>query len=184
MGEQGVGSSVTWGLLAAWVVHDLEEVLAFGPWQRAGGIGAMRRRLTFIPAAAFDAAERITPRRYALAVGVVGSVVAVASARGAATGGRSALFQGLLTGFGMHAATHVGWSAAAGGYTPGIATTPTIVMPFSWWALRSLRRAGVATPVSPAEAVAGVVGAVLLIQASHATAAVLDRFVLAPMLDD
>jgi len=181
--EQRVPSTVTWGLLAAWVVHDLEEILAFGPWQRAGGFRAMRRRLPFVPAGVFDAAETITPRRYAVAVGLVGSVVAVASARGTATGGRSALFQGLVTGFGLHAATHVAWSTAAGGNTPGIVTTPTIVAPYSWWARRRLRQAGLAAPVSPSEAAMSVVGAVLLIQGSHAAAALLDRFVLKPMLD-
>jgi Protein of unknown function with HXXEE motif len=184
IGEQDVGPTITWGLLAAWTVHDLEEVLAFGPWQRSGGLGRMCVRLPFVPGAAFDAAERITPRRYALAVGLVGGVMAAASARGAATGGRSPLFQGLLTGFGMHAFTHAGWSLAAGGYTPGVATTPTIVVPFSCLAIRRLRRAGLATPVSPTEAVAGLVGAVLLVQTSHVVAAVLDRFVLAPILDE
>jgi hypothetical protein len=38
-----------------------------------------------------------------------------------------------------------------GGYTPGVVTAPTVVLPFTWWARRALRRAGVPqAPVTPA----------------------------------
>lgn len=72
-------------------MHDLEEVLAFGALQRAGGLRTMRERLLLVPAAVFDRVESTTPRRYALAVGLVGGVIVAASARGPVTGGRSRL---------------------------------------------------------------------------------------------
>ncbi|MBW4720200.1 HXXEE domain-containing protein [Saccharothrix obliqua] len=132
MNRKNVGKNVTWGLLAAWVVHDLEELLTMPGWTR---------RHPVVPTT--------TPAQAAIAIGAVGAVVAAASAAGARTGGRSPFFQSVLTGFGLHSITHLAATAAHRGYTPGVATTPIVVIPFSAWALRRLRRAGVAGNPSP-----------------------------------
>lgn len=117
---------MTWGLLAAWVVHDIEELATMSSWTR---------RQPRVPT--------VTPAESAVAIGVVGAVMAAAAADGARTGGRSRFFQTALSGFGLHALTHLGASALVRGYTPGILTTPTVVVPYSLWAWRRLRREGV-----------------------------------------
>jgi hypothetical protein len=86
-----------------------------------------------------------------LAVALMGVLVAAAAADGARTGGRSGFYQGALAAFGAHAAGHVGSALLTGGYTPGLATAPTVVVPFTWWARRALRSAGITpAPFSPA----------------------------------
>ncbi|MEU4762855.1 HXXEE domain-containing protein [Actinosynnema sp. NPDC023794] len=131
VGEE-VGKRVTWGLLAAWVVHDLEELATMARWTRG------RKHV-----------PTTTTTEAAIAIGVVGVVIAAAAADGARTCGRSKFFQSALTGFGLHAVMHVASSALFRGYTPGVLTAPTVVAPFSWWALRRLRRAGIEVNPSP-----------------------------------
>ncbi|WP_433263905.1 HXXEE domain-containing protein [Actinosynnema sp. CS-041913] len=120
-----VSKKVTWGLLAAWVVHDLEELVTMPRWTRGNRI------------------PTTTPAQAAIAIGLVGIVVAAAAADGARTDGRSPFFHAVLTGFGLHAGTHVAASAILRQYTPGVLTAPTVVAPFSLWALRRLRREGI-----------------------------------------
>ncbi len=123
-----VSKKVTWGLLAAWAVHDLEELATMARWTRGR---------KYVP-------TTTTPEA-AIAIGVVGVgvVVAAAAADGARTCGRSKFFQSALTGFGLHAVTHVASSAVCRGYTPGVLTAPTVVAPFAWWAPRRPKRAGI-----------------------------------------
>lgn len=73
----------------------------------------------------------------------MGLIVLAASARGAQTGGRSPFFQSALFGFGAHGFGHLALTALHRGYTPGVATAPTVVIPYSLWAWRELGRAGV-----------------------------------------
>ncbi|QFZ22671.1 HXXEE domain-containing protein [Saccharothrix syringae] len=127
-----VSKKVTWGLLAAWVVHDLEELVTTARWTR---------RQPRVPTT--------TAPHAATAIGLVGVVVAAAAADGARTGGRSPFFQAVLTGFGLHSVTHVLGSAVFRGYTPGVVTAPVVVAPFSVWAIRQLRRAGIRVHPSP-----------------------------------
>jgi hypothetical protein len=108
----------------------------------------------------------------AVAVGLMGVLIAAAAADGARTGGRSGLYQAALAGFGAHAAGHVAASVVTGGYTPGVLTAPTVVAPFAWWARRALRSAGVEpAPVTPAT----LALVPLSIGAAHAGAAALLR---------
>ena len=79
-------------------------------------------------------------------IGIMGLVILAAAADGARMGGRSTLYQTVLAGFGWHAVGHVAQSVATRGYTPGVVTAPLIVAPFSFWAWRRLRAAGVAQP--------------------------------------
>jgi hypothetical protein len=55
------------------------------------------------------------------------------------------LFQAALAAFSAHSLGHVGASVVFRGYTPGIATVPTVIVPYSLWAWRRLRRAGTCT---------------------------------------
>ncbi|GAA2670301.1 MULTISPECIES: HXXEE domain-containing protein [Actinosynnema] len=121
-----ITKSVTWGLLAAWVAHDLEELATMSSWSRE-----------------HPAVPTVGRVESAVAIGAVGLVMAAAAADGARTGGRSRLFQAALTGFGLHAVTHVGASAVFRGYAPGVLTAPTVVAPYALWAWRRLRREGV-----------------------------------------
>lgn len=82
------------------------------------------------------------------AIGLVGIPFAVAAALGARSGGRSAVYQGALLGYGLHALPHLGASIALRGYTPGVATTPLLVAGFSLAAAGELLRQRV--PLRPA----------------------------------
>lgn len=116
---------MTWGLLVAWLAHDLEELATMSSWTRAQ-----------------PRVPTVTRAESAIAIGAVGAVMAAAAADGARTGGRSRFFQTALTGFGLHAFTHLSASALFRGYTPGVLTAPTVVLPYSVWAWRTLRRDG------------------------------------------
>jgi hypothetical protein len=142
---------VTWGLVAAWALHDVEEVLAIPRWlDRAGP--RLRRRFPAVPESVW---QRLAPDQThtAVAIALMGGVVAAAAVAGDRTNGRSSFFQAALLGFGAHAVVpHLAGAVLTGGYTPGLATTPTVVVPFSGWAHRQLRRNGVERAPLPAAA--------------------------------
>ncbi|MFG2559593.1 HXXEE domain-containing protein [Streptomyces sp. NPDC048496] len=69
--------------------------------------------------------------------------MAAASADGARSGGRSPFFRTVLVGFGLHGIVHMAQALAYRGYTPGVATAPTVVIPYSLWAVRRLKAAGI-----------------------------------------
>jgi hypothetical protein len=57
---------------------------------------------------------------------------------------------------GLHGLGHIGISLLVRGYTSGVATAPTVVIPFCLWATRALRQAGVSNRRSlPAAIAAG-----------------------------
>ncbi|NJP99012.1 HXXEE domain-containing protein [Streptomyces zingiberis] len=149
----GVPPAVTWGLLAAFAVHDLEELATMPGWA-AAEVDRLRRRHPKVPERVW-ATMSVTPGHAATAIGLMGLVVGAASADGARTGGRSPFFQTVLAGFGLHAVSHVAQSAALGRYTPGVVTAPLVVAPFSLWAWRELRRAGVLQEVGTRNVVSG-----------------------------
>lgn len=97
----------------------------------------------WLPVPASIRRRGVTVRYVATSVAGVGFVVAAAARRGSRTRGRSALYQNALLGFGLHGLGHVGMSLVARGYTSGVATAPTVVVPFWLWATRALRQAGV-----------------------------------------
>ncbi|MFI7700790.1 HXXEE domain-containing protein [Nonomuraea sp. NPDC049480] len=133
-----VPATVTWGLLAAWAVHDAEELATMARWARAAR-PRLEQRLPWVP---WDRLE-VSQRHVNVAIGLMGGVMAGAAALGARTGGRSAVFQAALAGFGAHGVTHLAQAAVTRGYTPGAVTAPVVVIPFSVWAWRRLRAAGV-----------------------------------------
>jgi hypothetical protein len=160
---------VSLGLFAAWALHDAEEV-AFGPRWIRENVPALRSRFPRVPERVWQAMESVDEREFAVAVGVMGLVVAAASAEGLRTGGRSAFFQGALDGFGLHGLVHLAQAAAARGYTPGSATSPVIVIPFALWARGRLRRAGIRTPVTVRRTLGGLAVAGAATVVSHAVA--------------
>ncbi|MFI1487206.1 HXXEE domain-containing protein [Streptomyces sp. NPDC020747] len=137
----GVSPAATWGLMAAFVVHDLEELVTMPSWASAQ-VDRLQETYPQVPERVWSA-MRVTPGHAATAIGLMGLVVGAASADGARTGGKSPFFQTVLAGFGLHAVSHVAQSVGLRGYTPGVVTAPLVVAPFSLWAWRELRRRGV-----------------------------------------
>lgn len=125
-----VPRAATLGLFAAWVVHDLEELLTMAPWTRR-----MARRVPW--------ARPMSQAHVNVGITLMGVVVAAASVAGARSGGRSGFYQAALAGFGWHAAGHVLATVALREYTPGLVTSLLLVAPFSSWAWVRLGAAGV-----------------------------------------
>lgn len=166
-----VGKEVTLGLLAAFVVHDLEEWFTIGPWSRdhARRDGGPTRWLgpRWLRSGVSDDHVHV-------GVALMGVLVACTAILGATTGGRSRLFQAVLAAFGLHGFGHLALSARFRRYTPGVATSPTVVIPYSAWAWRALASGGVRR--SPARTI--IAAAILLpvaLTATHAMAAALTR---------
>ncbi|MEV0587868.1 HXXEE domain-containing protein [Nonomuraea sp. NPDC050310] len=150
-------AALTWGLLGAWMVHDAEELATMAGW--------LERHHP-------ELAERypwlnLSQERVNTAIGLMGVVVAAAAADGARTGGRSAFFQAAVAGFGLHGLTHLAQAAVARGYTPGVVTAPLVVLPYSAWAWRRLKRDGLLRPGRPA---AGAAWGVAALAGVHALA--------------
>jgi hypothetical protein len=136
-----VPKQVTWGLLVAWAAHDLEELATMAPSSRR--IAArLQARYPQLPDGVWERLE-LSPAHVAVAIGLMGTVMTAAAAVGARSGGRSGFYQAVLAGFGWHAGGHVAQAIAVGGYAPGVLTAPVVVAPFSVWAWRRLRAAGV-----------------------------------------
>ncbi|GAA2250896.1 MULTISPECIES: HXXEE domain-containing protein [Kitasatospora] len=133
-----VSKKVTWGLLLAWAVNDAEEWFTMAPWSRRYG-GQARGR---VPGPVWLRRE-ISPAQARTAISLMGVIMLAASADGDRTAGRSRFFQAALAAFGLHGVGHLALSARHRGYTPGVVTAPTVVLPFSLWAWRELGRAGV-----------------------------------------
>ncbi|SEL17879.1 HXXEE domain-containing protein [Nonomuraea pusilla] len=145
--EGRVSSAVTWGLLAAWAVHDAEELATMAGWARR----ARPRLERLFPQVPWQRLE-VSQRQVTTAIALMGGVMAGASALGARTGGRSPVFQAALAGFGAHGVVHLAQAAVTRGYTPGVVTSPLVVIPFSLWAWRRLRESGVAVGAGGATA--------------------------------
>lgn len=129
---------VTWGLLVAWIVHDLEELATMPSFSQSPDLPGPLAKV--LPMSRGEAAA---------AIGLTGVAMAAASTAGAATNGRSRFFQASLMGFGLHAGTHLAQSVVLRRYTPGLVTTPLVVIPFSVWAWRRLKAEGV--PIAPSD---------------------------------
>ncbi|MGW6445261.1 HXXEE domain-containing protein [Lentzea sp. NPDC055074] len=168
-----VSKAATWGLLAVWAAHETEEVLTMARWLR-DNVPLLRQRFPRVPERVWARlSEDVSPAQVRTAIGVMGLVMAAASAAGARTGGRSPFYQAALAGYGWHGVVHLVQSAGLGRYTPGVATSPVIVVPFAWWAWRELRRSGVSPRLGRASLLAG-----LLFPASLAGAHVVARAAL------
>jgi hypothetical protein len=171
-----VSPLVTYGLLVAWTVHDLEEVLTFERFTRMAVPRLREReRLPAVPERVWRRLESTQAEEFAAAVGIVGLFMATASAAGQVSGGRSKYFQLMLAGFGLHTIGHVTSAAATRGYTPGLITSPIIAAPFAVWARRQLKEAGVWQPISADDTVPVAALALTVFGGSHALARALMR---------
>ncbi|MEU6878310.1 HXXEE domain-containing protein [Streptomyces sp. NPDC046712] len=155
--------------MAAWALHDAEEILLGPRWVR-DHLAELRERFPEVPEAVWKAMESVDEREFAVAVAAVGAVVAAAAAAGHRSGGRSGFYQAALNGFGLHGLVHLAQAAAVRGYTPGSATSPLIVVPFTLWARGRLRRAGVLRPTRARDLVTGLAVAGGVTVAAHALA--------------
>ncbi|MFD8121564.1 HXXEE domain-containing protein [Streptomyces albidoflavus] len=149
-GEAEVPAWVTLGLLGAWALHDVEELLAMRHWPAR--VPELRERFPQVPDRLWREMAEVDVRRFGLAMAGVGLVVGAAAVEGRRTGGRSAAYQSVLDGFGLHGLIHLAQSALVRGYTPGVATTPLLVLPFTLAARTRLRRAGLLRPASAGDA--------------------------------
>ncbi|MGH3759153.1 HXXEE domain-containing protein [Actinophytocola sp.] len=159
-----LGKAATWGLFAAWVIHDAEELATMPAWVRR-----VRRHLDGrLPTAVTRRPDDLGRGEHvAVAMGLMACLMATAAARGARTDGRSRMYQAVLYGFGAHSVPHVLSAALTRTYTPGLVTAVTVVAPFWWWSSRRLREAGVppaplpaaALPLVPASIAAAHLGA-------------------------
>lgn len=139
------GAAVTWGLLAAWALHDTEEVVMVPRWVRTE-VPELRKRFPRVPETVWRRLESVDAREFTTAVAAMAVVLAAACADGQRTGGRSAVYQTALNAFGLHGLVHLAQAAALRGYTPGSATTPVLVLPFTVWARGRLRRSASLRP--------------------------------------
>lgn len=162
-----VTRAVTWGLFAAWLVHDLEEVATM----RADSRRLLARVPDRVPLPGGWREGGLPQRQVNAAVALMGTAVVAAAAQGHRTGGRSGLYQSALLAFGLHGFGHLALSVAARRYTTGVITSPTVVIPFWLWARRRLRTAGVPSTASP-RATAAVVP---LLWTAHGLAYLLTR---------
>ncbi|MFG2072537.1 HXXEE domain-containing protein [Nonomuraea maritima] len=164
-----VPAGVAWGLLAAWAVHDAEELMTMAGWTRRAR-PRLERQLPWVPWERLD----VSQRHVTTAIGLMGGVMAGAAAMGARTGGRSATFQAVLAGFGWHGAGHLVQAAVTRGYTPGAVTAPVVVIPYALWAWRRLRAAEVPAASGRSSATA-LVAFPLVLAGVHGLAHVLTR---------
>ncbi|MCY0959308.1 HXXEE domain-containing protein [Streptomyces sp. H27-H5] len=169
----------TLGLLAAWIAHDLEEVATMARWSRTR-VPALRERHPRVPERLWRSVTDVDALEFATVVALMGLIVAAAAAAGRRTDGRSAFYQTALNGFGLHGLVHLAQSAATRGYTPGVVTSPLIVVPFTLWARGRLRRAGVLRPTRARDAVLGLGLAAAATAAAHAAARLIRRPALVP----
>jgi hypothetical protein len=158
----------TWGLFVAWLVHDVEELVTMPYWGRRNA-DRLRRRYPRVPERVWHLID-FSPAHVYLAIGMVGVVMLAAAWDGARTGGRSAVFQIALAGFGLHGLVHLGQSALARGYTPGVLTAPVVVLPFSLWAWWALARHGVPGRIDGTGILLAILLLPLLVGGAHALA--------------
>ncbi|MFG2021566.1 HXXEE domain-containing protein [Actinomadura geliboluensis] len=157
------------GLLVAWAVHDAEEVAAGPRWIRAH-LPELRERFPQAPAAVWRWMEAVDEREFAVAVTLMGALVAGAAVDGQRTGGRSATYQTALAGFGLHGLVHLGQAAALRQYTPGSVTSALVVVPYTVWARARLRRQGVLRPARARDAAVGLAFAAAGVAGAHLAA--------------
>ncbi|MFI9803542.1 HXXEE domain-containing protein [Streptomyces sp. NPDC052301] len=166
--------AVTWGLLAAWAVHDTEELVMLPRWLRTH-VPELRKRFPRVPGTVWRQMEAVDGREFSTAVAAMGVVVAAAAADGRRTGGRSAAYRTALNGFGLHGLVHLAQAATVRGYTPGSVTTPLVVLPFTVWARARLRRAGALPPARPRDLTEGLAFAAVAAVGTHTLARALLR---------
>jgi hypothetical protein len=129
---------ISLGLFAAWACHDLEELFT----ERETSRVVAARMPDWVPIPDDVRQNGLSQQHLNLAISLMGAYIAGISAVGVRSRGRSRLFRGGLLAFGLHGFVHIGATAALRQYTAGVATSPTIVIPYWLWARRALAREG------------------------------------------
>jgi hypothetical protein len=155
----------TAGLLVAWMVHDLEELLTMSETSRT----LLQQLPDWTPVPASIRQHGLTTRYLATGIATIGLIVGAAAVRGYRTQGRSVFYQNTLFAFGLHGFGHLVLSLMTRGYTSGVATAPTVVL-FWLWATQALQRAGVPNRRSLPAAIALLAGSLTI---GHLTAYIL-----------
>lgn len=132
-------TEVSVGMFATWAISDLEEL-----WTASRNSKDVLRKLPkAVPLPEILRREGISQRHVATSIGMIGLVIGTAAALGVRSGGRSPVFRGVLLGFGLHGFGHLASAAAMRRYTAGVATAPTMVIPFWLWARKELAKEGI-----------------------------------------
>jgi Protein of unknown function with HXXEE motif len=152
----------TAGLLVAWIMHDLEELLTMSDTSRT----LVQQLPDWMPVPSSIREQGLTTRYLATGIATIGLVVATAAVRGYRTQGRSAFYQNTLLAFGLHGLGHIAASLLTWGYTSGVVTAPMVVV-FWLWATRALEQAGVTNRRSLPAAIALLAGSLAV---GHLTA--------------
>ncbi|MFC6356322.1 HXXEE domain-containing protein [Luethyella okanaganae] len=138
-------------LFVAWAIHDVEEAMAFpstcDSLADTTGIEALR----------------LDQRQSWLAVGLMGTIVALACRRGKTSNVRSRFYRAMVAGLHAHVGTHLLASLLQRRYTAGVATALPVMLPGAESALREIRDSG-----EPLRAKDYVAGAALLVPAALA----------------
>ncbi|MCI3919742.1 HXXEE domain-containing protein [Kineococcus esterisolvens] len=127
-------------LFLTWLVHDLEEALTMAATSRR-----LATRLRGSPSpTARRAAERVevSTVEAATAIALMGVLVAFATERGRRSAGGDPLYQYVLAGLQGHVLTHLAASCWLGGYSTGVLTAVTVLLPHTRRARQSLRSTG------------------------------------------
>jgi hypothetical protein len=135
----GLDRAVPVGLLAAWVVNDIEEWVTLSSWSKRNAARIQEIVPVKLPEGLVGG---ISERQARLAIGLVGAGIMAATISGVRSGLKAGLFRSALLAFGLHGFTHLAQSAVLRSYTPGVATAATVVIPFWVWARRFQRKAG------------------------------------------
>lgn len=153
------GPLVLWLLFGSWVVHDTEELLIGPGWleQNEGRLSAL--------AADSQTAERflaaIEGDRIALAVaiGIIGGFVLLATVLGYLDpqGLGMLAYATILGGFALHIGVHLAQASALEGYVPGLGTGVLVVVPACAYLYSVLLGEGlVSRPVAILSAIIGL----------------------------
>jgi hypothetical protein len=133
-------TKVSLGLFATWAISDIEEL-----WTMSRNSKDVLPKLPkVLPILDVLRREGISQRHFTAGVGIMGLVMGAAAALGVRSEARSPVFRGVLLGFGLHGFGHLAMAAAARQYVSGVATAPTMVIPFWLWARRELAKEGIA----------------------------------------
>ncbi len=151
-------TKVSLGLFATWAISDIEELLTTSRNSR-DVLGKLPKA---VPVPGVLRREGISQRHVVTGVAMMGLVMGTATALGVRSGARSPVFRGVLLGFGLHGFGHLAMAAAARQYVSGLATAPTMVIPFWLWARRELAKEGI-TDVDRTTVAIAMAGASLLV---------------------
>jgi Protein of unknown function with HXXEE motif len=131
-------TTVSLGLFAAWACHDLEELFTMRETSRV----VAARMPDWVPIPDDVRRDGLSQQHVNLGISLMGAYLAGVSAVGVRSRGRSRLFRSALLAFALHGFGHIAASVALRRYTTGVATSPTIVIPYWLWARRALAREG------------------------------------------